>query len=86
MEDVYFHDALAVASHNMMLAATIHLVNSMIADVRDRFFQKPDYIRISQESHRAIYEAVKARDSVRAAHEMDLHLDIVEEFARKYPV
>jgi GntR family transcriptional repressor for pyruvate dehydrogenase complex len=85
MEDVYFHDALAVASHNMMLAATIHLVNSMIADVRDRFFQKPDYIRVSQESHRAIYEAVKVRDSARAAHEMDLHLDIVEEFARKYP-
>jgi GntR family transcriptional repressor for pyruvate dehydrogenase complex len=85
MEDVRFHDVLAVASHNMMLAATIHLVNSMIADVRKLFFKKPNYIRVSQESHRAIYEAVKDRDVDRARHEMNLHLDIVEDFAKKYP-
>ena len=29
--DVEFHDSLAVASHNSMLAATIHLVNNLIA-------------------------------------------------------
>ena len=86
MADVGFHDALAVASHNMMLAATIHLVNSMIAEVRKLFFKKPNYIRLSQESHRAIFEAVKARDEALAQQEMNLHLDIVEEFSSKYPV
>ena len=85
MWDVEFHDALAVASHNAMLAATMHLVNSMIADVRIRFFMLPDYIQKSQVSHRAIFEAVKARDEERAQREMNLHLDIVSEFAEKYP-
>ena len=85
MNDVRFHDALAVASHNMMLAATIHLVTSMIAEIRIRFFGRPDYQRRSMESHIAIYEAVKAHDAERAKREMKLHLDIVEEFAQKYP-
>ncbi|MCI8848616.1 MAG: FadR family transcriptional regulator [Oscillibacter sp.] len=85
MNDVRFHDALAVASHNMMLAATIHLVTSMIAEIRIRFFGRPDYQRRSMESHIAIYEAVKAHDVERAKREMKLHLDIVEEFAQKYP-
>ena len=85
MADVAFHDALAVASHNMMLAATIHLVNSMIANVRNRFYDRPDYIRSSQESHRAIFEAVQAGDRERARQEMNRHLDIVDEFSKRYP-
>lgn len=85
MNDVRFHDALAVASHNMMLAATIHLVTSMIAEIRIRFFGRPDYQRRSMESHTAIYEAVRDRDVERAKREMVKHLEIVEEFAQKYP-
>lgn len=85
MNDIKFHDALAIASHNMMLAATIHLVNSMIADIRVRFFGRPDYQRRSWESHLAIYEAVRDRDEERAKREMNRHLQIVEDFARKYP-
>lgn len=85
MNDIRFHDALAIASHNMMLAATMHLVNSMIADIRIRFFGRPDYQRRSFESHVAIYEAVRDRDEVRAKREMNRHLEIVEDFARKYP-
>ena len=34
--DVDFHDALAIASHNTMLAGTIHLVNTMIAETTQR--------------------------------------------------
>ena len=85
MNDVRFHDALAIASHNMMLAATIHLVTSMIAEIRIRFFGRPDYQRRSMDSHTAIYEAVRDRDVQRAKREMELHLEIVEEFAQKYP-
>lgn len=85
MNDVEFHDALAVASHNVMLAATMHLVNSMIADIRERFLDRPDYQRLTHASHCAIYEAVRDRDVVRAQREMELHLGIVEEFAKKYP-
>ena len=85
MWDVEFHDALAVASHNAMLAATMHLVNSMIADIRERFLGRPNYQQVTHQSHCAIYEAVKARDPVRARKEMESHLAIVEDFARKYP-
>ena len=84
-DDMRFHDTLAIASHNMMLAATIHLVNSMIGDIRVRFFGRPDYQRRSQETHRAIYEAVRDRDEERAKREMNRHLAIVDDFATKYP-
>lgn len=85
MCDVEFHDALAVASHNAMLASTIHLVNNLIADVRIRFWDLPDYQERTQKSHVAIYEAIKARDVQRAQLEMILHLNIVQEFSQKYP-
>ena len=85
MNDVEFHDALAVASHNVMLAAPMHLVNSMIADIRERFLGRPDYQRLTHESHCSIYEAVRDRDVPRAQREMELHLRIVEEFSKKYP-
>ena len=85
MYDVEFHDALAVASHNAMLASTIHLVNNLIADVRIRFWDLPSYHEQTQQSHHAIYEAVKARDAAKARQEMIRHLNIVSEFARNYP-
>lgn len=85
MNDVAFHDAIAVASHNAMLASTIHLVNNLIADVRIRFWDLPDYQEITQRSHVAIYEALAARDAERARQMMIEHLGIVEEFSRKYP-
>lgn len=85
MNDVEFHDALAVASHNSMLASTIHLVNNLIADVRIRFWDLPDYQERTLKSHKAIYEAVKARDVTRAQLEMILHLNIVQEFSERFP-
>ena len=85
MTDVGFHEALAVASHNALLAAAIHLVNSMIAGIRDRFFERPDYPRIAYESHVLIYDAVKDRDPERARQEMENHLQIVRKFSQEYP-
>lgn len=85
MNDVEFHDAVAVASHNAMLASTIHLVNNLIADVRIRFWDLPYYQERTLTSHRNIYEAIKARDVRRAQLEMILHLEIVREFSEKYP-
>lgn len=85
IHDVEFHDALAVASHNSMLASTIHLVNNLIADVRIRFWDLPDYQEITLQSHQAIFEAVCARDEKRAQLEMILHLNIVTRYSEKYP-
>lgn len=55
MHDVEFHDALAVASHNAMLASTIYLVNNLIADVRMRFWDLPSYKELTQQTHHDIY-------------------------------
>ena len=68
-----------------MLAATIHLVNNLIADVRIRFWDLPDYQERTQQSHYAIYQAVCDRDVERAQLEMSRHLAIVDEFSEKYP-
>ena len=83
--DVRFHDALARASHNMMLAASIHLVNAMLGDIRTRFGGHEDYQKKTHASHCAIYEAVRDHDAARARAEMEKHLQIVEEYREKYP-
>ncbi len=85
MADVGFHDALALASHNAMLAAAIHLVNSMIAGIRVRFFEIPDYPPVAYESHVLIYQAIRDKDPDRALKEMENHLQIVRKFSEKYP-
>lgn len=82
--DVDFHDALAVASHNTMLTGTIHLVNSMIADLRTRYIELPGFSQEALESHKAIFEAVKARDIAAAQREMKSHLEIVDKFRTTY--
>ena len=83
--DIEFHNALARASHNAMLAHTIHLINNLIAEVRIRFWEKPDYLEKVLRSHYGIYEAVKSRDSIKARYEMFKHLEIIREFSEKYP-
>ena len=83
--EVAFHEALANASHNEVLSATLHLFISMIAKVRNSFYALPDYVVLAQESHQAIYDAVCARDVSRARYEMERHLRIAQEFIDKYP-
>ncbi len=85
LTDVDFHVALARASHNALLASASHLVNSMIAGIRERFFELPDYPSIAYESHMQIYSAVRDRDQERARRETERHLQIVREFSREYP-
>ena len=83
--DVAFHEALAAASHNELLAATLNLFISMIADFRSRFYKLPDYVARAQESHQAIYEAVRGKDVSRARYEMERHLKIAQGFVEQYP-
>ena len=84
LADVDFHDALAVASHNTMLVGTIHLVNSMIADLHNRYFGLPNFAQAALESHKAIYAAVKAKDAETARLEMKMHLEIVSDFRERF--
>jgi len=83
--DVEFHDALAVASHNSMLAATIHLLNNLIADVRIRFLDLPDYQEITLNSHKKIYESIKNRNPDEAQLAMLDHLEIISDYSNRFP-
>jgi GntR family transcriptional repressor for pyruvate dehydrogenase complex len=83
--DVDFHMNLANASHNMIYATMMDLVNFLILDLRLRYFARPDYHDKTVFAHRSIYEAVAARDPDKAAKEMERHLDIINEYYAEQP-
>ena len=78
--DVDFHVNLAYASHNTIFAAMLNYVNSLILELRMRFFEREEYHGKTAEAHRRIYEAVKERDEELAAYEMGRHLKIIENY------
>ena len=78
--DVEFHVNLAYASHNTIFAAMLNYVNSLILELRMRFFEREEYHGKTAEAHRRIYEAVLARDEELAAYEMGRHLRIIENY------
>ena len=78
--DVDFHVNLAYASHNTIFGAMLNYVNSLILELRMRFFEREEYHGKTAEAHRRIYEAVKARDEELAVYEMGRHLRIIENY------
>lgn len=78
--DVDFHVNLAYASHNTIFAAMLNYVNSLILELRMRFFEREEYHGKTAEAHRRIYEAVKERDEELAVYEMGRHLRIIENY------
>ncbi len=80
LADVEFHVNLAYASHNTIFAVMLDYVNSLILELRMRFFEREDYHGKTAEAHRRIYEAVRARDEELAVYEMGRHLRIIENY------
>ena len=50
--DVDFHVNLAYASHNTIFAAMLNYVNSLILELRMRFFEREEYHGLTAEAHR----------------------------------
>lgn len=84
--DIEFHLALASASHNVMFDATLRLVNSMIFDLRYRFYARRDYRQKTLNAHRAIYEAVAGRDKTAAREAMLRHLQTIIHYTEEEDV
>lgn len=76
--DVEFHHALAKASHNTIFATTLRLINSMIYDVRHRFFERPHFHATTLNAHRTIFNAVVRREKKAAKDAMLEHLQTIE--------
>jgi GntR family transcriptional repressor for pyruvate dehydrogenase complex len=81
--DTEFHINLAKASHNIIFAAVLDFVNSMLLDTRSRFLAIKGYHKKTVNEHRAILNAIESRDKKRAVDCIKIHLDNIEKFAEE---
>jgi GntR family transcriptional repressor for pyruvate dehydrogenase complex len=73
--DIAFHDALTRAVHNSVLNLMLHSVGQLLRRSRRISFRGPERTAVTLAAHRAIYEAVAARDVQAAREAMRRHLD-----------
>ena len=76
VHDVRFHRAVALASHNPVLAALVEMISTMVYERRRLTVERARDLKESAEMHRRIYTAIRDRDGERARHEMSQHLDL----------
>ena len=84
--DIHFHLGLAKATHNALFDATLRLVNSLIRDLRFRFFARSGFHQKTLNAHRAIFEAVARRDKAAAKAAMLDHLLTTDLYAEEEDV
>ena len=77
--DVAFHAELAVITRNPVFTGVNDALVGWLVDQRTTTIHMPDADRLSVRDHTAIYEAVAARDPMRAFHEMTGHLRLISE-------
>jgi GntR family transcriptional regulator, transcriptional repressor for pyruvate dehydrogenase complex len=76
VHDVRFHRAVALASHNPVLAALVEMVSTMVYERRRLTVERARDLKESAEMHRRIYTAIRDHDGERARREMSDHLDL----------
>jgi GntR family transcriptional repressor for pyruvate dehydrogenase complex len=81
--DAAFHYELTVITRNAVFAGVHDALVGWLIDQRTTTIHMPDADRLSVRDHTAIYEAVAARDPMRAFHEMTSHLRLIGELYRE---
>jgi GntR family transcriptional repressor for pyruvate dehydrogenase complex len=76
IHDVRFHRAVALASHNPVLAALVEMISTMVYERRRLTVERARDLKESAEMHRRIYSAIRDHDADRARQEMSDHLDL----------
>jgi DNA-binding FadR family transcriptional regulator len=76
--DIEFHQLVAHAARNPLLATLQSLAAEWVAGVRQQSHVTSESRRASREGHEAIYAAIAARDPELARAAMEKHLRIVE--------
>jgi GntR family transcriptional repressor for pyruvate dehydrogenase complex len=74
IHDIKFHQAVAKASHNPILASLIEMVSAMFYERRRQNIGAPRDMRSAAEMHRMIYHALRDRDPEGARQAMIDHL------------
>jgi len=77
--DVAFHYELTAITRNPVFKGIHDTLVGWLIDQRTTTIHMPDADRLSVRDHTAIYEAVAARDPMRAFHEMTSHLRLISE-------
>lgn len=77
--DVAFHYELTAITRNPVFAAVHEVLVTWLIDQRANTIYMPESDRLSIRAHTSIFEAVAARDPMRAFHEMVSHLRLVSE-------
>lgn len=81
--DVAFHAEIAVITHNPVFVGVYDALVGWLIDQRTTTIHMPDADKLSLRDHTAIFEAVAARDPMRAFHEMTSHLRLISELYRE---
>ena len=72
--DLAFHQELAGGVQNVILLDLLQVVGSLLRVWADRAVHDPENARRATDEHRAVYEAIVARDADAAASAMALHM------------
>ena len=73
--NTHFHQLIYSASHNRMLQHLLASYQIYIKHIRTSSRSDKEYLKLVLEEHRAIFEAIKARDVRAAALAMEIHMD-----------
>ncbi len=80
--DVEFHNAIVECAHNIVLLHTLRACYRLLSDGvflnRTRIYEMPDARNTLLAQHRAIYDAIVARDPEAARRAATAHMDFVE--------
>jgi GntR family transcriptional regulator, transcriptional repressor for pyruvate dehydrogenase complex len=89
-KDAAFHLSIADATHNVALTHVMHGLNELVREsmlTSHRLVDYDDEVEAKLlAQHRAIYEAILARDAARARESAGAHLDYVRTLYRHRPV
>jgi GntR family transcriptional repressor for pyruvate dehydrogenase complex len=77
-EDTAFHAALARATHNTVVVRIMETLNDLLVESRARILRGRGRPLRSLEGHEAVLEAMRQRDSDRAALAMREHIDQID--------
>ncbi len=75
LHDIAFHRAVAQASANPILSALVGMVSELFREQRRTTIGQAQDLKEAADEHRAIYQAIRARDPVRARRAMTEHLE-----------
>jgi GntR family transcriptional repressor for pyruvate dehydrogenase complex len=81
--DVAFHYELTAITRNPIFMAVNDILVEWLIDQRTTTIHMPDADRYSVRDHTAIYEAVAARDPIRAFREMTTHLRLISQLYKE---